>query len=183
MKKLLITATLLLSPFSTYAVNLSNMQYIVLINESNDVIKGSFREEQTCNDEGHVTGNLSLEDGVKVIPNYDSNEINYVTSISDGYDYQCTSLNDNSKSDDIVYGGSCRDGYYGCISYDPGGSQARPIVNTRDGGTLDADFCYVEDEDGIDGNDDKYVYPTYADGTLTIHITDSAPPSDLAECK
>ncbi|EMQ2878869.1 hypothetical protein V9N52_004215 [Vibrio navarrensis] len=183
MKKIILLSTLSAWSFGVFAVDVSGMQALVFVNDSNDYIRGSFRENSNCNDSGHVTGKLSLDPpGEATIPNYDERKMYYFTLPSDGHDYRCVSLNDNDKNDDIFLGYN-NHGEYGIV-YAAGSrdDDVGGIVTFSSSTDYSASLCYQEDTDGIDGNDDKYVWPSYENDTLTIHITDSAPPSSLGKC-
>lgn len=50
MKRILTYCAPLLITLNAFDIDLSNVQYIALINKSNDVIKGSFWEKQNSDD-------------------------------------------------------------------------------------------------------------------------------------
>lgn len=179
MKKRVFLIALAVFPFSTFAVDISNMHSIVFIDESSDDIDGDFRERYDC-DEGDYSPRYDLSPpGLATVPDYDSNGIHGVYISSGSASFSCVSLNNNSKADDIYFENYL--GYnYASVYYNAGSSGDVSIVRLTS--SSNANFCYVYDKDGIDGNDDKYIYPVYKDNILTIHITDSTPPSNLNEC-
>lgn len=52
MKKRVFLIALAVFPFSTFAVDISNMHSIVFIDESSDDIDGDFRERYDCDEGG-----------------------------------------------------------------------------------------------------------------------------------
>ncbi|EMQ2878941.1 hypothetical protein V9N52_004296 [Vibrio navarrensis] len=177
MNKIILLSVLATFSTGAFAVDLSDMQAIVFVNESNDSISGEFKQSNDCDGDG--TSHSLSGSGLPTIPSYDDENIYSITVPEDNVAYQCISLNGGSKSDDITIDS---DEHPGEIIYDAGSSSAEVIVHYGHPTYYNAEFCYVEDVDGIDDNDDKYVWPSYENDTLTIHITDSAPPSSLDEC-
>lgn len=166
-----------------YAVDMSAINAVVFINESTDYIAGDFRQDYHCSDDGYSPRYDLAVPGVFTLPYISSSYGGiYAVDIPDDNSsalFECITLNGNDANDDISFDYD----YYReniNIYYKPGSSGWREIVKFTD--ATNADFCYVYDKDGIDGNDDKYIYPTYENDTLTIHLTDWAPPSNLSEC-
>lgn len=54
MKKRVFLIALAVFPFSTFAVDISNMHSIVFIDESSDDIDGDFRERYDCDEGGTI---------------------------------------------------------------------------------------------------------------------------------
>lgn len=177
MKKIILLSALAGWSAGALAVDLSGMQYIIFVNESNDSISGEFKTDNDCDEDG--TSHSLSGAGLATIPSYDNEDIYSVTVPEDNIAYKCVSLNGDSKSDDITIDS---DDQSGEILYDAGASDAKVLVHYGHPTYYNGEFCYVNDKDGINDSDDKFVYPTYKDDTLTIHITDTAPPSDLDEC-
>ncbi|EMQ2878848.1 hypothetical protein V9N52_004188 [Vibrio navarrensis] len=181
MKKIVFLSTLAVWSTGALAVDISDIHSLVFINESNDIFLGGLRESGYC-DQGNedIDANL-VAPGLPTVPFYTGYAIDYfeIPSFNDAH-YKCVTLNGNNINDDIFLIESTSNDYG--IGYSPGISGVKPIVIFPHDSIYEANFCYVEDVDGIDGNDDKYVWPSYENGTLTIHMTDSSPPSDLNNC-
>ncbi|MBE3654581.1 hypothetical protein [Vibrio navarrensis] len=99
--------------------------------------------------------------------------------------FDCIDLNDGDRNDDITvtYEKSYQK-YYPLVGwktipskfrleYAPGGTDNKDLIYIEKGNYRNAKISCVHDKDGVDGTDDKYIYPVVENGTIKLMISES----------
>lgn len=98
--------------------------------------------------------------------------------------FDCIDLNDGDRNDDITisYEKSYRKwtgfGWKTVpskfrLEYAPGGIDNKDLIYIEGGDYRKSKISCVYDRDGVDGTDDKYIYPVIENGTIKLMISES----------